>query len=124
MPLTIRHQGSGIGRSTAKAFATAGAKHLVLIGRTSSKLAETESEISKATKISTFVADVTDEEAVKKIADAVGTWDVLVLNAGYTTAPTPAAKADIGDYWKAYEVSTPLCIRNFSIGFSFAERPM
>jgi NAD(P)-dependent dehydrogenase (short-subunit alcohol dehydrogenase family) len=53
------------------------------------------------------VADVADEEAVKNVAEAVSTWDVLVMNAGYFPSPTPIAKADVGDYWKGYEV----CIR-------------
>lgn len=58
---------------------------------------------------------MTDEEAVRKIADSVGAWDVLVLNAGYLPAPTPAAKADVGDYWKAYEVRRLLFICTVSI---------
>jgi NAD(P)-dependent dehydrogenase (short-subunit alcohol dehydrogenase family) len=41
---------------------------------------------------------------VKKIAEAVGVWDVLIMNAGYIPTPSPTAKADVSDYWRAYEV--------------------
>lgn len=76
----------------------------MLIGRDSSKLEETKSQVSSDCQISTFAADVTDEAAVQRIADAVGTWDVLIVNAGYLPAPSPAAKAHLDDYWKSYEV--------------------
>ena len=39
--LTMVSQGSGIGSETARAFATAGAKRVILIGCTGSKLEET-----------------------------------------------------------------------------------
>jgi hypothetical protein len=41
---------------------------------------------------------------MEKIAQTVGIWDIAVLNAGYISTPSPVAKTDIGDYWKAYEV--------------------
>ena len=103
-------QGSGIGRETALAFATAEAKHLVLAGRTEATLRGTESLIAKADKnvtISIVVADVCNEEDVKKIANAIESWNVLVHNAGYMSAPSPAAQADVEDYWKSYEVRNP-----------------
>ncbi|KAI1818624.1 hypothetical protein GGS20DRAFT_581381 [Poronia punctata] len=72
-----------------------------------SKLEETASSVLGRTKAKTTIvaADVTDEASVKKIADAVDTWNVLIHAAAYLSAPAPAAKAEIGgDYWQSYEV--------------------
>jgi NAD(P)-dependent dehydrogenase (short-subunit alcohol dehydrogenase family) len=38
-----------------------------------------------------------------KVAQSVGTWDVLVLNAGYISTPAPIAKAPLEDYFQNYE---------------------
>jgi len=54
---------------------------------------------------------------MEKVAQSVGTWDVLILNAGHLSAPAPIAKAPLDDYWKNYEVhfmrtkifSEPIC---------------
>ncbi|RYP05423.1 hypothetical protein DL765_009839 [Monosporascus sp. GIB2] len=104
----ITGAGSGIGRETAIGFATAGAKHLVLMGRNIAKLRETESLASKANAdvgISVFATDVTDEITVKKIVDSIISWNVLVHCAGYIHTPMPAAQADIQDYWASYELA-------------------
>lgn len=74
------------------------------MGRTQSTLLETQKLIPSGTTTSVFAGSVTDEEAMEKIAKAVGTWDVLVLNAGYISAPAPISKAPLDDYWKNYEV--------------------
>jgi NADP-dependent 3-hydroxy acid dehydrogenase YdfG len=102
--ITLTSQGSGIGRETAKAFVTTGAGHLVLVGRELSKLQETKSQIAGDIKITAFAADVTDGVAMQNIADAIGTWHVLIMNAGYIPSPCAAANADVDDYWKSYEV--------------------
>ena len=39
-----------------------------------------------------------------KVAKTVGNWDVLILNAGYISTPSPVANARLDDYWKNYEV--------------------
>ena len=97
-------QGSGIGRETAIAFAAADAKHIVLIGRSESTLTETQQLIPSSCKCSVFPADVTDQAGIEKVAQTVGTWDVLILNAGYISTPAPVVKASLDDYWKNYEV--------------------
>jgi NAD(P)-dependent dehydrogenase (short-subunit alcohol dehydrogenase family) len=81
---------------------------VVLIGRTAATLEATRSKLAGDTQISVFVGDVTDEVAMQKVVNEVGSWDVLVFNAGYFSSPAAAAKADIGDYWKAYEVRFPI----------------
>ncbi|KAI0095755.1 short chain dehydrogenase [Nemania sp. FL0031] len=99
--------GSGIGSESAVAFATAGAKQLVLVGRDEFKLNNTASKLAGIgdAKVSIVVADVTDEAAVKKVADSVENWNVLVHAAGYMNSPTHVRTADLDDYWKAYEIN-------------------
>lgn len=85
----------------------------------------TKSQISSDCQISTFAADVTDETAVKRIADTVGTWDVLIMNAGYLPAPGPAIETDLDEYWKSYEVRITLNMRaRMRLNTNFASRPM
>lgn len=89
------------------AFATAGAKRLVLVGRTEAKLKQAASDLSQshpAVQVQHVVADVTDAAAVSSLAASLETWDVLVQGAGYINSPGPAAQANVDDYWKAYEV--------------------
>jgi NADP-dependent 3-hydroxy acid dehydrogenase YdfG len=75
------------------------------VGRSESTLAETQKLIpSGTTMCSVFPCDVTDEAGMEKVATAVGTWDVMILNAGYISAPAPIAKAPLDNYWKNYEV--------------------
>ncbi|KAF2821569.1 putative NADP(+)-dependent dehydrogenase [Ophiobolus disseminans] len=106
--IIITGAGSGIGRETALGFATAGAAHLVLIGRTEASLKEVKTAITAIytnTKVSVHPADVTDDFVIKEIASAVGTWDAILHCAAHFNAPSPAATADIDDYWRAYEVN-------------------
>ncbi|PSN65037.1 short chain dehydrogenase [Corynespora cassiicola Philippines] len=118
--VVITGAGSGIGRMTARAFAVAGASHIVLIGRVLSKLEETKSQISIDCQISIFAADVADEAAMKRIADAVGMWDVLIMNAGYLPDPSPAAKARLDDYWASYEINVKSLIIGAKVFFPTA----
>jgi citronellol/citronellal dehydrogenase len=84
--------GSGIGRCTAHELSALGA-HVVLVGRTASKLDAVKSEIEQdGGSASTYVCDIRDEAAVIQTIDAVlqsrGRLDGLVNNAGgqYRTA--------------------------------------
>ena len=78
----ITGAGSGIGRASARAFASAGASVLA-VGRRAEKLAETAAD---AGSIVPFVADVRGEEAAEAVVgEAARLWgrvDVLVNNAG------------------------------------------
>jgi hypothetical protein len=101
------NQGSGIGRATAIAYAQAEAKSIALLGRTESTLRETECLVraaNAALQIDVFVASVADEAVMKRVAEKIGAWDVLVLNAGYITAPVKIVDVSIDDFWTAYEV--------------------
>ncbi len=92
-----------------RAFAEAGAARVVLLGRTQSTLEKAKDAIAAdfpGTEVSTHVADVADEEAVTKAAEAVGGWEVLVLNAGIAPTPAPIAETSIGEWWRGFEVGS------------------
>lgn len=100
--------GRGLGSEMARAFAAAGASRVVLIGRTQSTLSETAAKIEKefaSVSVSTYVADVADEDAMGVIAEKVTKWDVLVLNAGMIADPKPIETANVTDWWRIFEVS-------------------
>jgi NADP-dependent 3-hydroxy acid dehydrogenase YdfG len=79
---------------------------VVLIGRTESTLRGTEELIpANSATASVFTSSVTDEASIKRIADTVGAWDVLVLNAGHIPSPASIVKAPLADYWNAYETN-------------------
>jgi len=92
--------GKRIGRETALAFANARAKQLVLLGRNEVTLKETEDQIPQNTaSCSIHAVSVTDEAGLKTVAVVVGTWDVLVLNAGFISKPASAAESSMDEWW-------------------------
>ncbi|RYP09688.1 hypothetical protein DL764_001114 [Monosporascus ibericus] len=99
--------GSGIGRETALAFATAGAAHVALLGRTESALKETATYVSSAGKASCSVhtADVTKAKSLQDAAAAVGKWHVLVLCAGYCPTPSSVSSSEINVWWEGFEIN-------------------
>ncbi|TAQ86939.1 hypothetical protein B7494_g4736 [Chlorociboria aeruginascens] len=99
--------GSGIGQETALAFATAGAAHVALLGRTDTTLHETAALVSSASKASSsvHVADVTKAESLKGAAAAVGKWNVLVLCAGYCPTPSPIPTSEEAEWLKGFEIN-------------------
>jgi NADP-dependent 3-hydroxy acid dehydrogenase YdfG len=106
--IVITGGGTGIGRETTRAFAQAGAKSIHILGRRAELLEETkqlvEKEVPGAT-VTVHVADVTDDKAIQKAADAIGKWDTLVSNAAYLPAMDSIEKADMGDWWAGFEAS-------------------
>jgi NAD(P)-dependent dehydrogenase (short-subunit alcohol dehydrogenase family) len=104
--IVVTGGGSGIGKGVVEAFAIAGADSIAILGRREGLLLETKKDIESkyATRVSTHVADVTDEAAIKKIAKEIGTWHVLALNAGYLSTPDPILTSEVNDWWKAFEV--------------------
>ena len=84
--VVVTGAGTGIGRATAEALGELGAI-TVLVGRTQSKLDETQAAIVRAGGTAeTFVADVSKEDDVRKLRDFVdGRWGrakAIVNNAG------------------------------------------
>lgn len=102
---TDAHQGSGIGRATAVAFARAGADKLVLIGRNEAPLVETQKSVECSSSV--HAADVTDEKAMAEIAASTGKWDVMILAAGYVGRPASIRESSVDDWWKSFEVDDP-----------------
>ena len=88
--IVITGGGTGIGNAIGVAFAQAGAKSIVIIGRRPDKLKTSESAISAAASSGTTVfyeiADLVDKAktvaAFDSIVQKVGKIDVLVSNAG------------------------------------------
>jgi NAD(P)-dependent dehydrogenase (short-subunit alcohol dehydrogenase family) len=92
----------GIGAATAETLAAAGA-HVILVARTASALEEIEERIHQAGGTATIAPlDLTDGEAIGKLAGAVaGRWeklDVLVLNAAMLGSLTPVQDIDPKEY--------------------------
>ena len=83
----------------------AGAKRVILLGRDEAKLIETEKRLpEKGTNCSIFTVSVTDERALKDVAAALGTGDVLVLNAAFLSTPTSISETSVDDWWQSFEV--------------------
>ncbi len=90
--IVISGGGSGIGPEIARSFANPGASSISIFGRTSHSLFRTKSTLETtysypATKIYTYVADITDRGTLgttfQAIKSAVGSVDILIANAGY-----------------------------------------
>lgn len=91
----------------AVSFARASAAALVLLGRSSEGLAETErlvKDINPATKVLSIVVDVTDEAGMKKAfetaVEKLGVPHVLVNNAGALVKLDTIVNTDLESWWK------------------------
>ena len=108
--IVITGAGSGIGREVVTAFAQAGASTIHILGRTKSTLEETKQIVEKRhskTNIILHVADIVDESAVKVAAEKIGSWDVIVANAGDIPSPETIESSDANEWWKTFEVRLP-----------------
>jgi NAD(P)-dependent dehydrogenase (short-subunit alcohol dehydrogenase family) len=105
--IVVSGAGSGIGREVVHAFAQAGAGIIHLLGRTKATLEETRKIVNashSSIKVEVHVADVADDVAVTAAADKIGSWDVLVANAGYIPSPEFIAGSNAEEWWKTFEV--------------------
>lgn len=95
------------GREDVLAFAEAGAAEIAILGRKESPLNETkqlaESKFPN-TKVTVYVADITDPKPVKTAAEKIGTWDIMIMNAGYMAKKENMETADLSDWWTTFEV--------------------
>lgn len=78
---------------------------MILIGRTESKLRETQQLLAGKTDSSIYATSVTDEHKMHEVAEKVGAWDVFVLNAGHISSPAPVAATALQDWWEDYETN-------------------
>lgn len=102
----------GIGARMAESFAIAGAKNIILVGRTIPHLEEHKELMDNKfpkTKVLIFSADVADDKAVEtvfdKVAARVGSIDVLVSNAGYLPKPAPVLESSLQDWWQGFQTN-------------------
>jgi len=105
--VVISGGGYGIGREVVLAYAEAGASEIAILGRKEGPLNETKQlakEKFPETQVSVYIADISDPVPVKAAAEQFGTWDILVLNAGYMAKREVIDTADLGDWWNAFEV--------------------
>lgn len=104
LPPFQKQKGSGIGRETASAFATAGAARIALLGRTEASLKQTAAALPSTVSTSVHVADVASEDSLAQAAAVIGTWDVLILGAGHVAAPSTIAASNFAEFWQSFEV--------------------
>jgi NAD(P)-dependent dehydrogenase (short-subunit alcohol dehydrogenase family) len=105
--VVITGAGQGIGREVVDAFAQAGASTIHVLGRTKETLEETKDIVEKSNpnvNVILHVADVVNEPAVKEVAKKVGSWDVIVANAGYIPKPDLIENSNADEWWKTFEV--------------------
>ena len=108
--IVITGGGTGVGRAVAQAFADAGATKIAVLGRREEMLQGTKKLIEEKhsnVTVTTHPTDVSDPAAVKKVADEIGKWDILVSNAAFLPTLQPLVDAPLEDWWKAFEVCFP-----------------
>ena len=123
--ILISGASQGIGLEIAKTFAVAKATNLVLLARSKDALAEAKAGIEKehATKVYTYVADISDHTLIAKlisqIREEVADPDVLVLSAGILHKQMRVFDLSIEDLQKSLEIN---CTSNFALVKSFLEK--
>lgn len=75
----------------------------MLLGRTKAALEETASQLPDHVSKEVFAVDVTQEDALQRVAAEIRTWDVLILAAGYVTERSPIALASTDTWWQNFE---------------------
>jgi len=102
----------GIGKGIATYFAKAGAKVVVITGRTEASLLDTKNEIEQSSpgaKVHTCALDVVDKAAMNSafssVRETYGPIDVLVNNVGYFDGGGPIATIDFTKLWRGFEVN-------------------
>lgn len=107
--------GRGIGKAIATAFAKAGARAVIVIGRTEATLKVAEKEISEVaqnagstTIVRSFAADVANAETLshvfKSVSAEFGAIDVVVNNAAVLHLGT-LGSTNLEHYWSAFETN-------------------
>jgi len=115
--------GRGIGASIASSFLAASAARIILLGRSLPHLQSVRDDlVSRGSKsvIHIFPTDITSASAVEAAFASIRAEcppiDILVSNAGYLPAVTPAVAADVAEWWRGFEVNvlgTFLVVKGF-----------
>jgi NAD(P)-dependent dehydrogenase (short-subunit alcohol dehydrogenase family) len=111
--IVVTGGGSGIGSEIAKAFAQSGASSIALLGRTENSLLKTKQEIETeytTTKVSTYVADITNPTALAQSLRSHaqshgGKLHVLVANAGFLPSNGSILDSDPEDWYNGFEIN-------------------
>ena len=93
----------GIGRSMVDHLVTSG-WDVAAVGRREPELRSLADAWGPS--VVPYVGDVTDTERMAQIAAASGALDLVVANAGAFTATGPFWEADLGAWWRGFEVNT------------------
>ena len=91
---------SGIGAATARTLAGQGF-HVVAVARRADRIERLAEEVGGTA----VVADVTDDDAVRALADRLERVDVLVNNAGGAKGLAPVAEANLEDWRWMWETN-------------------
>lgn len=86
---------SGIGLGVARAALDRGAQ-VVLVGRSQDRLRDASKALGGSPRVTTIAADVTHEDDVVRLFDAVGSFDHLVVTRGVPPVNAPIESFDIG----------------------------
>ncbi|KAI8958551.1 short chain dehydrogenase [Daldinia sp. FL1419] len=114
--VVITGAAGSVGRETALAFAEAGASLIVLLGRTEETIKQTASALPDSVPCQTFAVDITQEDTLQRVAETVGTWDILIHTAGYMSTPGRIASSETNEWWQSFETNakgTFLSIKTF-----------
>ena len=105
--VVITGGGRGIGKTIAKSFAIAGARAVILFGRTAATLESTAKDIESMgtdTLVKTFVVDILVRkdlnQTMESIQRDVGSVDIFINNAGDFYGG-PIASCDLDEYWNS-----------------------
>lgn len=141
--------GRGVGVALVRAFAQAGAAHIISMGRSEASLSATTATLGQefpSTKFAFFAGSVASEDDMMRAAEFVREkypqgLDVVVANAGYLHDLGPVAgfspasssspsltgnekdKATSVDWWKAYEVNVKGVYLLARLFLTFARSP-
>lgn len=123
----ITGAGSGIGQSTAIAFARAKAKVVILTGRQMATLEDTKNKIEAAARDTIIVTrrlDVTSQESVKTVFDAVakehGPIDVCINGAGHLSEAGKLHESSLSNFWDSFEINVK---GSFLVNQAFLNQP-
>ena len=105
----------GIGSATARAFLTAGAASVFLLGRMKATLDAAASTLRNdfpKASVTPIVSDIRDPDGVTKAFDQIaieGPIDVFIANAGAASKYASTADSDPADWWNAVEINVRGC---------------
>lgn len=105
---------SGIGLAIAKAFASASASRIILVGRRSEKLLEAKAQLTSNISsfhgdVDTYSCDISDTKKVEWLWDDLQmrgvAVDVMILNAAYMGSAQTIFEKGWRHIWAQYEIN-------------------